>query len=104
MRFVQCDSYQGTHLCVPSVHKINAPSGAGFPWSDLHHALLSYKNMRCFFTILLLGLVSTAQSNAPLQTPAPAAAPAASDNAAKARALLDLAIQTLGGEQPRFLR
>jgi hypothetical protein len=55
--------------------------------------------MRCFFTILLLSLVSSAQANAPSQTSASSsqAAPAANDNAAKARALLDLAIQTLGG-------
>jgi len=55
--------------------------------------------MRFIFAVLLLSLVSAARAAAPSQTSSPAsqAAPAANDNAAKARALLDLAIQTLGG-------
>ncbi len=70
-----------------------------FPCLGLRHTLLSYTNMRFFPAVLLLSVLSAAQASAPSQTSSPSspAAPAANDNAAKARALLDLAIQTLGG-------
>jgi hypothetical protein len=55
--------------------------------------------MCIFFAVLILSLLSSAQATAPSQSAAPAsqAQPAAQDNSAKARAILNQAIQTLGG-------
>jgi hypothetical protein len=55
--------------------------------------------MRFFFAVLLLSLVSAAQATVPSQTSSPSGqtAPTANENAAKARAILNQAIQTLGG-------
>jgi hypothetical protein len=55
--------------------------------------------MRIFFAVLILSLFSSAQATVPSQNaaPAPQAQPASQDNSAKARAILNQAIQTLGG-------
>lgn len=55
--------------------------------------------MRFLYAALLLSIVSAAQATAPSQASSPSGqtAPTANENAAKARAILDRAIQTLGG-------
>ena len=55
--------------------------------------------MRIFFAVLILAIVSSAQVTSPSQSTSPSAqgAPAEQDNSAKARAIINQAIQTLGG-------
>ena len=59
--------------------------------------------MRIFFAVLILAILSSAQATAPSQSTSPSTqgAPAEQDNSAKARAILNQAIQTLGG--PAYL-
>jgi hypothetical protein len=55
------------------------------------------KAMRFVFAVLVLSVVSAAPAPSQTSSPASQNAPPANDNAVKARAILDQAIQTLGG-------